>query len=78
MEKVKCANPKCGKILTSEDLMYQVRLFHRDGTETWGGCCCKECAASVINDLAVWHENAAKEMRHQSPQKMKVADFGQW
>lgn len=75
MEKVKCINRGCGKVLGPEDDMWQVRLIDGNGFRTYAPACSKECAEAAQRACIELHERRLQEVKQQIFQKMKVKDF---
>jgi len=73
MELAKCQ--WCGTILHSEDIIYQIKLVHGDGQVMWGACCSEACAAKKRDQLVQLHMSRARDMQHQSFQKMQLRDM---
>ncbi len=75
MNKVKCINQGCGKILVAEDIMWKVRLVDAGGFETYAPACSEECASAAQKSCLIIHEKRVRSLKDQIFQKMKVKDF---
>lgn len=75
MDKVKCVNRNCGKILGPEDDMWQVRLIDGNGFRTYAPACSEECARTAQQACVELHERRMLEVKNQSFRRIKVKEF---
>lgn len=76
MQKARCRNPKCLKILGPEDKIWQVRTGRISDLPVYAPCCSEACAKAVQNALAEKTMAEYNDVMRQSFQIMQLKDFG--